>query len=123
MVAEQFLPKTSDEQTYVLHLDHNLSNDFVDNLKWATREEMLQHQNTNPKVQQSRKQSGKRLSKYNKERKGGVKLTSAQVMLIKEILSNPERKTSQKIVALQFGISEMQLYRIKSGKNWGHVKI
>jgi hypothetical protein len=28
-----------------------------------------------------------------------------------------------KMLAKQFGISEMQLYRIKSGENWGHVKI
>ena len=28
-----------------------------------------------------------------------------------------------RIIAKQFGISEMQLYRIKSGENWGHVKI
>jgi hypothetical protein len=27
-----------------------------------------------------------------------------------------------KQIADHFGISEMQLYRIKSGENWGHVK-
>ena len=27
------------------------------------------------------------------------------------------------MIAKQFGISEMQLYRIKSGENWGNVKI
>jgi hypothetical protein len=27
-----------------------------------------------------------------------------------------------KQIAEHFGISEMQLYRIKSGENWGHVK-
>jgi len=124
LVAEQFLPKTFDEQTYVLHLDHNLANDIVDNLQWATRDEMLQHQNRNPRVRKSRKQSGKRIAKWNrKNKRDGKKLTSAQVALIKEILSNPERDVNQKIIAHQFGISQMQVYRIKSGKNWGHVNI
>jgi len=126
LVAEQFIPKTSDEQTFVLHLDHNLSNDLFSNLKWATRQEMLLHQNTNPKVLISRQKGKKRLLKLHKarEKEGrGVKLTSTQVMLIKKMLSNPERTTRQKIIARQFGISEMQLYRIKSGKNWGQVKI
>ena len=124
LVAENFLKKTSDEQTYVLHLDHDFVNNLVSNLKWATREEMLQHQNINPRVQQSRKQSGKRLRKYNKTKEiVGQKLSKTQVMLIKTILANPARKTRQKDIAREFGISEMQLYRIKSGENWGHVKI
>jgi len=122
LVAEYFLEKTSDDQTYVLHLDHNLANDFVDNLKWATRQEMLDHQHTSPKVQKARKESGKRLREYTKKR-DGYKLTSTKVMLIKRLLAKPERKTRLKIIARQFGISEMQIYRIKSGKNWGHVKI
>ena len=28
-----------------------------------------------------------------------------------------------RLIAKQFGISEMQLYRIKSGENWSHVKM
>ena len=124
LVAEQFLPKTFDEQTYVLHLDHNLENNTVDNLQWATRDEMLQHQNRNPRVRKSRKQSGKRLAKWNrKNQRDGKKLTSAQVALIKEMLSNPEKSVNQKNIARQFGISTMQVYRIKTGKNWGRVKI
>ena len=126
LVAEQFLPKTSPDQIYVLHLDHNLSNDFLNNLKWATKAEMLQHQNTNPKVLKAREDSKKQLleSQKKREREGkGLKLTSTQVMLIKKMLSKPDRTTRQKIIARQFGISEMQLYRIKSGKNWGNIKI
>jgi hypothetical protein len=122
LVAEHFLERTSEEQTYVIHLDHNLSNDHVVNLRWATKEEMIEHQRTNPKVLKSRKVSTKRLLEYNKKR-DGYKLTSTKVMLLKEILSNPKRKTRLKIIARQFGVSEMQLYRIKTGKNWGHVKI
>jgi len=126
LVAEYFLPKTSPDQIYVLHLDHNLLNDFVTNLKWATKEEMEQHKNTNPKVLKARQKGGQHLQILQKKREKegkGLKLTSTQVMLIKKMLFNPNRTTRQKIIARQFGISLMQLYRIKSGQNWGHIKV
>ena len=122
LVAENFLEKTSDEQIYVLHLDHNLSNDLVGNLKWATKQEMLDHQRTNPKVLEARKISTKRIVEYAQKRDGN-KLTTPQIVHIKTILANPKRNVKMKIIAKRFGISEMQLYRIKTGKNWGHVKI
>lgn len=118
LVAEYFIFKNSDDQTCVLHLDHNSKNDTVSNLKWATREEMLQHHKTSPKVQEARK----KLIEHNIYR-DGHKLTATRVMLIKKRLANPNNKTRMKIIAKQFGISEMQLYRIKTGKNWGHVTI
>ena len=118
LVAEYFLEKTSDDQTYILHLDYNRSNDTVKNLKLATREEMLRHYNASPNVQMARQKQ----KKQNITR-DGHKLTVTQVMLIKKRLFNPKNKTRMKIIARQFGISEMQLYRIKSGENWGHVKI
>jgi hypothetical protein len=122
LVAEYFLEKKSEEQTQVLHLDHNLSNDFATNLKWATKEEMYQHHRTSPKVKLAKVVSTKRIVEYNRKREG-AKLTTTQVMLIKKILENPNRKTRMKIIAKRFGISEMQLYRIKSGENWARVKI
>lgn len=118
LVAEYFLEKTSDDQTCVLHLDHNLKNDFAGNLKWATREEMVAHHKTSPKVLQARKKQ----LELNKT-KDGHKLTTTQVMLIKKRLADPNNKTRMKIIARQFGISEMQLYRIKTGQNWGHIQV
>ena len=53
----------------------------------------------------------------------GNKLTSSVVKIIKKRILNPNRKTRMKIIAKQFGISEMQLYRIKSGENWGHITV
>jgi len=122
LVAEYFLEKTSEKQTFVLHLDHNLANDVVGNLKWATREEMISHQQTNPNVQRGRMRSIMRLVHYNKKNHVS-KLTTTQVMLIKKLLAKPNRKTRMKMIAKQFGISEMQLYRIKTGENWGHIEI
>jgi len=120
LVAEYFIPKTSDEQVYVLHLNYNKSNDCLKNLKWATYAEMLAHGKKSPYVIASRK---KHLAEIRAKRlHQGNKLTSTQVMLIKKILSDPTRKTRMKILARRYGVSEMTLYRIKTGKNWGHIK-
>jgi len=118
LVAEHFLPQPSKEHKHVIHIDHNLSNDNVKNLKWVTKKEQLQHQRTNPKVLEAHKQ----LAELNRQR-DGHKLTSTQVMQIKKRLADPNNKTRMKTLAKRFGISEMQLYRIKTGENWGHIKI
>ena len=121
LVAEYFIPKTSDEQVYVLHLNRNRESDYVKNLKWATKSEMLEHSKNSPYVIEARKQQ---LAEMQEKRKHeGSKLTSTQVMLLKKILLNPNRKTRLKIIARQFGVTEMQLYRIKTGENWGHIKV
>jgi predicted DNA binding protein len=75
------------------------------------------HQQGSPFVKKARA-----LRLLNKPQKGH-KLTSTQVMLLKKKIFDPNRKTRLKFLAKQFGISEMQLYRIKSGENWSHVKI
>lgn len=118
LVATYFLDKTSEEQIYVLHLDRNRANDFVGNLKWATKEEMLEHQRTSPFVIAARE---KVLEE--KKFKNGHKLTLTQVKFLKRELLDPNRKTRLKILAKKFGVSEMQLHRIKTGENWAHVQI
>ncbi len=117
LVAEQFLSKVNDDEQYVIHLDFNKSNNFVDNLKWSAKKEMFAHQQKNPSVTEAReKQKGRKTQK-------GHKLTATQVMRLKKKINDPERKTRLKLIAKQFGISEMQLYRIKSGENWAHVVV
>ena len=118
LVAQLFIPKQSEDQLYVIHLDYSLDNDEVKNLKWVTFEEKFEHRKKNPKVinsiikvQQSRLKSD------------GRKLTLTKVIHLKKILNDPNRKTRAKMLAKQFGISEMQVSRIKSGENWGHVKV
>ncbi|WP_068595267.1 NUMOD4 domain-containing protein [Vaginella massiliensis] len=117
MVAENFLEKTSEDQVYVLHLDYNKDNDYVKNLKWATKEEMYAHQKNSPFVKQAIEE------RKSKVRQKGMKLTLTQVMRIKKKIENPNRKTRLRLIAKEFGISEMQLYRIKRGENWGNVKV
>ncbi len=117
MVADNFLEKTSEDQEYVLHLDFNKANDFVGNLKWATKEEMYKHQQESPMVKKAHAE------RVGKTRQKGAKLTLTQVIRIKKRIENPNRKTRLRLIAKEFGISEMQLYRIKRGENWGNVKV
>lgn len=112
IIGEFFVPKSSDEQTHVIHLDHSRDNDKVSNLRWVTRAEMLAHSRKSPRVIATSKL-------FNRIGKG--KLTSTQVIHIKKRLLDPNRKTRVKILAKQFGVSEMQLHRIRTGENWGHI--
>jgi hypothetical protein len=119
LVAEAFLPKENEEQTFVLHLDYVRDNDLLRNLKWATREEMIAHSNRSPHVQAARE-------KFVSEKLGSkavAKLDSTQVMRIKKLLALPDQKTRKSMIAKQFGITTMQLRRIETGENWGYVTI
>jgi hypothetical protein len=117
LVAELFLPKESDDQAFVIHKDYNKSNNYIENLQWATKKEMFAHQQNNPLVLEAReKQKGRKTQQ-------GHKLSATQVMRLKKKIMDPNRKTRLKLIAKQFGISEMQLYRIKSGENWSHIEV
>ncbi|MES2410745.1 MAG: hypothetical protein V4535_04805 [Bacteroidota bacterium] len=118
LVAEFFIPKTSDDQQYVLHLDYVRDNDLVQNLKWATLEEAKIHRSKSPHVIKSKEN----LIQYNLKA-DGKKLTTTKVIHLKKILNDPSRKTRLKMLAKQFGISEMQVHRIKTGENWSHIKV
>ena len=118
LVAQYFITKTSEDREFVIHLDYVRNNDDVRNLRWVTKKERLEHISRSPLVIEARK-------KLSELKKNGVgsKLTSTKVMMIKKLLANPNRKTRIKMIARQFGVCEMQIYRIKSGENWGHIKI
>jgi len=118
LVAELFLKKKSPNKTYVLHLDHNSGNNFVENLKWATKAEMIEHNKKSPAVIKGRKKT----IKHNINSDGRI-LTVKKATEIKKRVLNPNRKTTLKEIAKQYGISEMHVYRIKSGENWGHIKV
>lgn len=111
LVAQHFREKPSASHRFVIHLDHKKENNYFLNLKWVTRAEATAHMKIDPAYVNSRARARGR----------GHKLTIDRVRLIKEKLALG--KTRMKIIAKQFGISEMQLYRIKSGLNWGYVKI
>ena len=111
LVAETFIKRTSEEQKHVIHLDYNKHNNNAWNLRWATKEEVETHQKRNPKYQ-----SPVEKIRYSK-------LTPGRVKMIKRLVNDPNRKTRMKMLAKQFGVSMQQLYRIKWGENWGHIKL
>lgn len=113
LLAQLFIPKPSEEHTYVLHKDWNRSNNDVRNLTWATYTEMVYHRQFSPKSIISREANRKLIKNR--------KLTETQVIRIKKMLIR--NNTRAKMIAKQFGVSEMQISRIKSGENWGHVTL
>lgn len=115
LVAEYFLPSRTNDQNYVIHIDYCLANNHFTNLCWANKHEMVSHQNKNPKIIAARKKS---LNSFNRRT---TKLNEQKVIIIKRKLLDPNRRTRLKMIARQFGVSEMQLHRIKTGENWGHV--
>lgn len=109
VVAELFVDNPNKNEL-VIHKDYDKTNNRAENLSWVSRKEVTAHNLLNPKVIES---------KINK--RTNYKLSEAKVRLLKRKIFDPNRKTRYKMIAKQFGISEMQLYRIKSGENWGHI--
>jgi hypothetical protein len=111
LVAEFFVERTSADQVYVIHLDHEKKNNHFQNLKWVTKEEMIEHNRENPAL----------LNREMPRRTRNYKLTESKVKMIKKLLKNDKNRL--KMIAKQFGITHTQLNRIRSGENWKHVTI
>jgi len=118
LVAQYFLPNDDPSKTMVLHLDYNKLNDRVENLRWANREEQVAHHMKNPLVI-----AGKAKTVAHNIKADGRKLTSTQVIRIKKMLQRKDNKTRLVMIAKQFNITTQQLYRIRTGENWGHIKV
>lgn len=112
-IAKLFLKKPSRNHRYVIHLNHQKQDNSIQNLRWVTAEEMTAHQQKSPGKIAYRKIQANRTS--------GMKLTATQVKQIKKIIGNPKRTLTMKKLAARYGVSEMTLYRIKSGENWGRI--
>lgn len=110
LVAMLFLEK-SEDQKFVIHLDFDKLNNVASNLKWVNKTEMFLHHRKNPK----------KIARIGKITYS--KLSEGKVRIIKKKMLDPNRRTRVRLIAKQFGVSEMQLYRIKWGENWGHIKI
>ena len=112
-ISSFFLPKPSSKAKYVIHVNHYKLDNSVKNLKWATLEEMIQHQQKSPaKIAYKKVQANRNV---------GLKLNANQVKSIKKMLDDSRRKLTIKKLAEKFGVSEMTMYRIKSGENWARV--
>lgn len=112
-LAKLFLPKSSPQHKYVIHRNHNKLDNQIKNLRWATLEQMITHQQGSPaKIAYKEKQANKT---------EGLKLTAADVKKIKKILNSKNRSITIRQLAKNYGVSEMTMYRIKSGENWGRI--
>lgn len=104
LVAKLFLNQPSKQHKFVIHHNFKKGDNHYKNLKWTTREEQGLHSRNNPI-----------------ERLGNAKLSKVQVKVIKQKLL--DGKSTLKTIAKKFGVSDMQIFRIKSGENWGHVTL
>ena len=104
LVADFFLinddPKN---KTHVVHLDHNYRNNMVTNLKWVDRKELFNYsEKFNPN-----------LTKFRNNRPS--KISENDVKVIRDYL---KKGVTGVFLAKHFGISEMQITRIKRNENW-----
>ena len=116
-VAKAFLKKPSPKYKFIIHKDHNYLNDHVENLKWATKEEHRAHTSNSPRSILARQKKAITKSTHSKV------LTESTVASLKRMIWDPKRKLSFRKLAEKFGVSEMQIYRIKNGEFWYHVKV
>jgi hypothetical protein len=112
-IARLFLKKPSAKNRYVIHVNHNKLDNSVKNLAWASLDEMIQHQQASPAKVAYKKVQANRTT--------GLKLNATKVKTIKKTLNDKNRTVTIKKLAEKFGVSEMTMYRIKSGENWGRV--
>lgn len=111
LVAKHFCGNHNLNDKFVIHLDFNKENNRADNLQWADRSKVTEHNKNNPSV----------INRLIPLRTKNYKLTEGKVMLIKQMLRSD--KSRLKMIAKQFGITHTQLNRIRSGENWKQVKL
>lgn len=112
-IARLFIKKDSPKHKYVIHVNHNKVDNAVKNLKWANLDDMIAHQQNSP--------AKKAYKEVQANRNKGLKLNAKQVAAIKKVLLDENRKITIKKLAEKYKVSEMTMYRIKSGENWGRI--
>ncbi|MFN4286660.1 MAG: NUMOD4 domain-containing protein [Lacibacter sp.] len=112
LVAKAFCKQKSPRHNKVIFKDFNRKNLNADNLQWVTPEEQYAHSIKSPQYLKA----SKRLRQPVK----GPQLDVEKVKKIKKALK--EGKTL-KALAAKYHVSDMQIHRIKTGENWGHVKV
>ena len=117
LVAEAFLRQPTAKHKFVIHLDHNKGNNNASNLKWTTLEQQVEHRKGSPAVKKAIKERVLQDGDYAKV------LTETKVRKMKEELFDVKRKRTLKQIAKAYGVSEMNIYRIKSGEFWYKVKV
>ena len=108
-----FRKKISPKYKYVIHVNHNKLDNRIKNLRWATVEQMIDHQQKSPtRIAYKKKQAN---------RTTGLKLTAVQVKSIKNIFKRRSTNITFKKLAQKYKVSEKTIYRIKNGKSWARI--
>jgi hypothetical protein len=116
-VAKAFVKRKSAARSMIIRLDHNYMNDRADNLKWVTPKEHRSHVKNSPNTRRSIIQKAFYSSPTAKV------FNERSVVKIKNMIWDPKRKLSYRQIAEIFGVSEMQIYRLKNGVLWFHVRV
>lgn len=117
IVATAFVKKSNAKQTMIIHKDYDYTNNNASNLKWVTPKEHRAHSNKSPNTILSRKKKAFTKSVHNRV------LNEKSVIELKKMIWDPKRTLSYAQLAKNFGVSQMQIYRIKSGEIWFHIKV
>lgn len=107
LVAEAYNVRPTNDHQFVIHLDFVKDNNHFKNLKWVTQTELYEHHKDNPN--------------YKKGIVRNSKLSETEVIRLKKKLNRGKNKLY--LIAKEFGITHTQLNRIRSGENWGHIKV
>ncbi len=109
LVAEHFpIRKPSEDAEFLTHKDGNRANNQLYNLKYITREELMNRTFRD----ESKRVKGKR---------SYTKLSLSDVKRIKLQLKRGNIRKAK--LARMFGVSETQIRRIETGENWGSVEV
>ena len=112
LVATYFCKQKSPLHKKVVFKDFNRKNLLASNLKWVTVNEQYTHSIESPAYIKA--------SKRMREPVKGPRLDIEKVRKIKLAL---QKGNTLKDLGLKYKVSDMQIYRIKKGENWGHVKM
>lgn len=117
-VAELFLEKPEDkDKKFIIHKDFDKLNNSSENLSWASREELNERVNKHPK------NILKKFQQQFMDHKPNVRATKLSENEVLRIKLRLKKGDSLRKLAQQFGVSDMQIHRIKTGENWSHVKL
>ncbi|MBX9784740.1 MAG: hypothetical protein K2X48_15735 [Chitinophagaceae bacterium] len=112
LVALHFCKQKSPLHSKIIFKDFNRRNIVAENLKWVTVAEQYAHSIASPGYAKA--------SKRRHEPVKGPRLDIEKVRKIKRALLAGK---TLKELGLKYKVSDMQIHRIKTGENWGHVKV
>ena len=114
LVAKYFLAQPLYQKKILIHLNYKKKDNHYKNLKWVTQQEATAHQQNSPTVKRAKKMRLENIGNGT-----NTKLTVANIKIIRLLLAKGK---TLKELALKFKVSDMQIHRIKTGENWGHLK-